>query len=267
MQYAGTVNAPDFHEGLEWLNTDKPISMKDLKGKVVLLDFWTYCCINCIHVIPDLKKLEEEFADELVVIGVHSAKFENEKLTENIREAVLRYEIEHPVVNDKDFKVWREYGARAWPSFALINPRGKLLGLTSGEGIYLKIRDVIEEIITEFDELGEIDRTPLNLTLENSTRPKSVLNYPGKISFDSSRNLLWISDSNNNRIIGLDQNGNPVHIIGNGRIGLKDGDFKTAEFLGLRAFIIQLKMTLFILLILKTMLYEKLILKAKQLPE
>ncbi len=230
MQYAGTVNAPDFYDGLEWLNTDRPISMKDLKGKVVLIDFWTYCCINCIHVIPDLKKLEAEFPDELVVIGVHSAKFDNEKLTKNIREAVLRYEIEHPVVNDKDFKTWQEYGVRAWPSFALINPRGKLLGVTSGEGIYLKIRDVIEDIIKEFDEIGEIDRTPLNLTLEKSNRPKSVLNYPGKITYDKAGKLLWLSDSNHNRILALDENGNPVHIIGTGKIGLTDGSFETAEF-------------------------------------
>ncbi len=230
MQYSGTVNAPDFHDGLEWLNTEQPLSIKDLKGKVVLLDFWTYCCINCIHVIPDLKKLEEEFAEELVVIGVHSAKFENEKVTDNIREAILRYEIEHPVVNDKDFKVWREYGVRAWPSFALINPRGKLLGVTSGEGVYIKLRDLIEDIITEFDEIGEIDRTPLNLVLEKSSKPKSLLSYPGKISFDSKRNILWISDSNHNRIIGTDENGKPIYIIGTGKIGFKDGSFAEAQF-------------------------------------
>ncbi len=230
MKYAGTVNAPDFQDGLEWLNTEKPLSIKELKGKVILLDFWTYCCINCIHVMPDLKKLEEEFADELVVIGVHSAKFENEKLTKNIREAIIRYEIEHPVVNDKDFKVWREYGARSWPSFALINPRGKLLGMTSGEGIYLKIRDVIADVIAEFDEIGEIDRSPLNLALEKNSRPKSLLSYPGKISYDENRNILWISDSNHNRILGIDEDGNPEYVIGTGISGMKDGAFDQAQF-------------------------------------
>ena len=78
-EYEGKVNAPDFPEGMQWLNTEKPISLRDLRGKVVLLDFWTYCCINCMHVIPDLKKLEKKYANELVVIGVHSAKFNGER--------------------------------------------------------------------------------------------------------------------------------------------------------------------------------------------
>ena len=86
-EYEGKVNAPEFPGGMEWLNTDRPISLKELRGKVVLLDFWTYCCINCMHVLPDLKKLERKYRNELVVIGVHSAKFTTEKGTENIRQA------------------------------------------------------------------------------------------------------------------------------------------------------------------------------------
>ena len=99
MRYKGTTSAPEFPAGLEWLNTDRPLSMKALRGKVVLLDFWTYCCISCMHVLPDLKRLERKYPRELVVVGVHSAKFTGERLTENIRQAVLRYEIEHPVAN------------------------------------------------------------------------------------------------------------------------------------------------------------------------
>src|SRR5437867_4352277 len=88
-EYAGKVNAPDFPEGMQWLNTERPLSLRDLRGKVVLLDFWTYCCINCMHIIPDLKKLEKKYASELVVVGVHSAKFIGERETDNIRQAVL----------------------------------------------------------------------------------------------------------------------------------------------------------------------------------
>jgi len=94
-QEAAKIHAPELTGGRSWLNTDKPLSLAALKGKVVLLDFWTYGCINCMHIIPDLKKLEKKYPNELVVIGVHSAKFENEKDTENIRRIVLRYEIEH----------------------------------------------------------------------------------------------------------------------------------------------------------------------------
>src|SRR5690349_17607691 len=104
--YDGIVNAPDFPTNLEWLNTSRPLSLKDLRGKIVLLDFWTYCCINCMHIIPDLKRLEAKYPDELVVVGVHSAKFKNERESSNIREAILRYEIEHPVVNDSQMTVW-----------------------------------------------------------------------------------------------------------------------------------------------------------------
>ncbi|HET9869614.1 MAG TPA: thioredoxin-like domain-containing protein, partial [bacterium] len=131
----GTVRAPEFPPGDAWLNTPQPLTLKGLKGKIVLLDFWTYCCINCMHVIPDLKRLEEKYKDSLVVIGVHSAKFTTEKGTDAIREAVLRYGVRHPVVNDADFKIWGAYGVRAWPTFALIDPEGKVVGLTSGEGV------------------------------------------------------------------------------------------------------------------------------------
>ena len=124
----GQAAAPEFPDGLSWLNTEAPIKLRELRGKFVLLDFWTFCCINCMHVIPDLKRLEEKYSQELVVIGVHSAKFRNEKETSQIREAVIRYDIRHPVVNDADFKVWKSYGARAWPTFVLINPKGKVIG-------------------------------------------------------------------------------------------------------------------------------------------
>jgi thiol-disulfide isomerase/thioredoxin len=124
--YSGTDPAPEFPEGLDWINTDHPLQLAELRGKVVLLDFWTFGCINCIHVIPDLKRLEAEFPDELVVIGVHSAKFENEAQTDQIRQVVVRYDLEHPVVNDADFRVWRAWGARAWPTLTLIDPAGKV---------------------------------------------------------------------------------------------------------------------------------------------
>ena len=110
--------------GAEWLNTSKPLSLKDLKGKIVVIDFWTYCCINCIHVLPDLKFLEKKYAKEIVVIGCHSAKFENEKVGANIRDAIMRYEIEHPVVNDNEMVIWRKFGTRSWPTIALIDPEG-----------------------------------------------------------------------------------------------------------------------------------------------
>src|SRR5947207_2100015 len=116
--------APELEGGLAWLNTAGPIKLADLKGKIVVLDFWTFCCINCIHTLPDLAKLEKKYEKELVVVGVHSAKFDNEKVTENIRKAVNRYQIKHPVVNDAEMKIWNRFGVNSWPTLVLIDPEG-----------------------------------------------------------------------------------------------------------------------------------------------
>src|SRR6185503_6422929 len=139
VQERSRIRAPELTGDRGWLNTEKPLSLAALKGKVVLLDFWTYGCINCIHIIPDLKKLEKKYANQLVVIGVHSAKFENEKDTDNIRQIILRYEIEHPIVNDADFAIWKSYAVNAWPTRYLIDPAGYIIGRVSGEGYYEEI--------------------------------------------------------------------------------------------------------------------------------
>ncbi|HEX5709207.1 MAG TPA: thioredoxin family protein, partial [Pyrinomonadaceae bacterium] len=132
----GRVRAPELEGGRGWLNTERPLSLSALRGKVVLLDFWTYGCINCVHIIPDLQKLEAKYARQLVVIGVHSAKFTNERETENIRRIILRYGVEHPVVNDADFRIWESYAVRAWPTQVLIDPAGYVVGQVAGEGNY-----------------------------------------------------------------------------------------------------------------------------------
>ena len=228
VQQKPRMAAPDFPATLEWLNTDKPLSLKDLRGKVVLLDFWTYCCINCIHVIPDLKKLEAKYPNELVVIGVHSAKFVNEKDSDNIREAILRYEIEHPVINDKDMIVWNTYGVTSWPSLVLIDPDGKAVGGVSGEGHFALLDGAIAQVIKEFGT--KVNRKPMKFALEKENKPKSVLSYPGKIAADPKTNRLFFTDSNHNRVIISTLTGTIQEVIGDGEIGLKDGDYDTARF-------------------------------------
>jgi thiol-disulfide isomerase/thioredoxin/DNA-binding beta-propeller fold protein YncE len=229
-EYEGKVNAPDFPGGMEWLNTDRLISIKDLRGKVVLLDFWTYCCINCMHVLPDLKKLEHKYRNELVVIGVHSAKFAGERDTENIRQAILRYEIEHPVVNDKDMVIWRQYAVRAWPTLFLIDPLGKIVGYTSGEGVYEPFDEIIGKVIKEFDKRGLITHEPKKFNLERGRVPASILAFPGKVLADEASKRLFIADSNHNRIVVTSLDGEVQEIIGKGEIGLADGNFETATF-------------------------------------
>src|SRR5678816_347527 len=195
------VRAPEIAGGRGWLNTDKPLTLAALKGKVVLLDFWTYGCINCIHIIPDLKKLEAKYANQLVVIGVHSAKFQNEKETENIRRIILRYEIEHPVYNDSEYAVWQSYGVRAWPTQVLIDPAGYIIGGVSGEGNYDVIDQVIAKVADEFRKKGELNEEPLKLVLERAKVGDLPLAFPGKIVADAASDRLFIADSNHNRVV------------------------------------------------------------------
>jgi thiol-disulfide isomerase/thioredoxin len=224
------VRAPELAGGRGWLNTDKPLTLAGLKGKVVLLDFWTYGCINCIHIIPDLKRLEAKYPNELVVIGVHSAKFENEKDTENIRRIILRYEIEHPVYNDADFKVWQSYAVRAWPTQVLIDPAGYIIGGVSGEGNYELIDQVVAKAVAEFRKRGELNEEPLKLSLERAKVGDLPLAFPGKVLADARRDRLFIADSNHNRIVITRLDGSLVETIGAGERGAADGTFDQARF-------------------------------------
>jgi thiol-disulfide isomerase/thioredoxin len=226
------IPAPDLDGGIAWLNTAGPLSIKkDLKGKVVLLDFWTLCCINCIHVIPDLTRLERKYPNELVVIGVHSPKFDNEKDTNSIRKAILRYQIEHPVVNDAEHKIWNRYGVEAWPTMVLIDPEGNILGEISGEGNFEILDKVIAKVIDEHKKKKTLDETPLRFDLarfrESGDTP---LFFPGKVVADEAGDRLFIADSTHHRIVITDLNGRLRAVAGTGNPGQADGPFDKAEF-------------------------------------
>lgn len=224
-------DAPELDGGIAWLNTAGPLKLKDLRGKIVLLDFWTLCCINCIHILPDLEKLEKKYANELVVIGVHSAKFENEKDTASIRKAILRYEIAHPVVNDAEHKIWNRYRVSSWPTFALIDPEGKYLGQASGEGNLELLDRVIGKLVKEHKEKGTLDEKPMRFDLvryrETGDTP---LFFPGKILADEASQRLFIADSTHHRIVITDMSGKKIDIIGAGSPGNKIGGYTEAQF-------------------------------------
>ncbi|HUQ70179.1 MAG TPA: thioredoxin-like domain-containing protein [Planctomycetaceae bacterium] len=229
--FPNRVPAVELEGGVEWLNTAGPISLKeDLRGKVVLLDFWTFCCINCMHVLPDLAYLEEKYPNELVVIGVHSAKFDNEKETSNIRKAILRYEIAHPVINDAEMVVWRKFAVRAWPTLVLIDPEGFYCGYISGEGNRELLDQVMTRLLAHHRAKGTLDETPVRFDLERQKQPPTPLKFPGKVLADAASNRLFISDSNHNRIVVTSLTGQLQHIIGTGAIGSKDGGYDVAQF-------------------------------------
>ena len=154
------VPAPELEGGVAWLNTAGPIRLKDLRGKIVVLDFWTLCCINCIHTLPDLAKLEKKYPNELVVIGVHTPKFPNERDTASIRKAILRYQISHPVVNDADRKISDAYEFSSWPTLVLIDPEGNLFAMGSGEGLYEALDTRIAQLIKIHKEKKTLDQKP-----------------------------------------------------------------------------------------------------------
>jgi thiol-disulfide isomerase/thioredoxin len=223
--------APEFPPDLDWLNTDRKYSLADLRGKFVLLDFWTYGCINCVHVIPELKRLEEKYS-ELIIISVHSAKFVNERESANIVEAILKYDLRHPVIVDSEFKVWDTYGVNAWPSFVLIAPDGEVLGKTSGEGIFERLDPVLPGLIEEYDRRGLLDRGRMRFALlkETEKAPQGFLAFPGKICSDTFGKRLFVSDSNHHRVLVLSPEGGILGVIGSGLQGTMDGSFYEASF-------------------------------------
>jgi thiol-disulfide isomerase/thioredoxin len=214
---------------MDWINSGgRALTLAGLKGKVVLLDFWTYGCANCMHVIPDLERLEQKYADSLVVIGVHSAKFVNEGRTSQIRKVVQRYELKHPVVNDREMAIWDAYGARAWPTLAVVDPAGNAVGQVAGEGHYELLDRVIGSLTKEFEAKGALKRSRFPLVPE--PMPQTTLLFPGKVLADAAGGRLFIADTLHHRIVVTDLSGKRLLTIGSGQKGFVDGSAATARF-------------------------------------
>ena len=225
--------APELEGGVAWLNTGKPLQLKDLRGKIVLLDFWTLCCINCIHIMPELTKLEEKYKNELVVIGIHSAKFENERNSESIRKAILRYELRHPVVNDAEHKIWKTYGCDWWPTIVVIDPEGKVAGGRAGE-VNFNIKEIdqtIAKLIQIHRKKKTLNETPIRFdTAKFRDQPDTPLYFPGKVLVDTVGKRILIADSTHHRIVVTDMDGKKIAIAGTGQPGRQNGAFDQAQF-------------------------------------
>lgn len=215
--------------GDSWLGTGgRRLSLSDLRGRVVLLDFWTLCCVNCHHVLAELRPLEGEFADVLTVIGVHSPKFEHEKQPSAVAAALARHGIEHPVINDPDMHTWRSYGVRAWPTLVLIDPAGKIAATYSGEGHAHALEVAITDLVHKAETDGTLRRGPG--VFQQETLDNQPYRQPGKASMVSGR--LLISDTGNHQLAWaeLSSPNAPTLRIGTGTRGHHDGPAELAQF-------------------------------------
>jgi thiol-disulfide isomerase/thioredoxin/sugar lactone lactonase YvrE len=199
------VHAPELAGAGGWINVAEPLSLAKLRGKVVLLDFWTFCCINCLHIIEELRPLEEAYPNDLVVVGVHSPKFPEEQDHAAVERAVARHRIMHPVLDDPDMITWRRYGVRAWPTLALIDARGYVRWMGSGEGYGPALLDVVGRLIDESRENGSL-RSDLIIrgtggsSLQKVAPERSALAYPGKVASDGAGRLA-IADTGHDRVL------------------------------------------------------------------
>ncbi|KAK3094749.1 hypothetical protein FSP39_005739 [Pinctada imbricata] len=224
---------PNFPEGLEWMNIGTPLSWEtNLQGKVVVLDFFTYCCVNCMHVLPDLEELEKYYTIEngAVIVGVHSAKFDTEKISANIRNAILRYNITHPVVNDESAVLWEKLQIQCWPTFVVVGPDGIVLNMYIGEGHREKLIRFVGETLKYYSQKDQILHHSLKIELEKNKEVERVLSFPGKICCRSDGEMIAVTDSGHNRVLVLSKEGNVKHCFGSKDSGFRDGTASECRF-------------------------------------
>ncbi|RMD50444.1 thioredoxin family protein [Candidatus Parcubacteria bacterium] len=150
----GKSSAPDFSPGLRWLNSS-PLTLKSLRGKVVLLDFWAYSCLNCLHTLPKVKEWYKIYNKKgLMVIGIHTPEFSFEKKVDNVKKAIQRLGIDYPVVLDNSYKMWRLYNNKWWPRKFLIDKKGNIVYDHIGEGGYAETEGAIQKALMEIGAKG-----------------------------------------------------------------------------------------------------------------
>ena len=227
------IHAPEIDRSdVEWLNIDRPLSLKKLRGRLVLLDFWTYCCVNCLHLIPVLHDLEQRFRDRLVVIGVHSPKFTHERDANRVEEAIRRYDIRHAVIHDADRRLWDEYAIRAWPTIVLISTEGQILGQFPGELQGAALGELIERSLAE----KPAEEDALNIVAKHSgdlDRANGAFYFPSKIKLIPGDKLTWaMADTGHHQVVHLDENGMEIRRFGSGQRGFDDGTSRAGSLNG-----------------------------------
>ncbi|MFJ4602096.1 NHL domain-containing thioredoxin family protein [Streptomyces griseoluteus] len=223
------VRAPELIGKGGWLNTGgKNLTLADLRGKCVVVDFWTFCCINCLHVLDELRELEERHRDTVVVVGVHSPKFVHEAEHQAVVDAVERYGVEHPVLDDPELATWKQYAVRAWPTLVVIDPEGYVVAQHAGEGHVHAIERLVAELEAEHEAKGTLRRGD-GPYVAPEPEP-TVLRFPGKALLLPSGNFL-VSDTTRHQLVELAEDGESVvRRIGTGARGFTDGSAGQASF-------------------------------------
>ncbi|MFJ8005740.1 thioredoxin-like domain-containing protein [Streptomyces fagopyri] len=223
------VRAPELIGKGGWLNTGgNELTLADLRGRVVILDFWTFCCINCLHVLDELRELEEKHRDTVVIIGVHSPKFVHEAEHQAVVDAVERYGVEHPVLDDPELATWKQYAVRAWPTLVVIDPEGYVVAQHAGEGHAHAIARLVEELEAEHAAKGTLRRGD-GPYVAPEPEP-TALRFPGKALALPNGNFL-VSDTTRHQLVELEADGETVvRRIGSGVRGFVDGAADAAGF-------------------------------------
>ncbi|MFB7931689.1 NHL domain-containing thioredoxin family protein [Streptomyces sp. NPDC056039] len=223
------VRAPELIGKGGWINTgDKELSLAEFRGRIIIVDFWTFCCVNCLHVLDELRELEEKHRDTVVVIGVHSPKFVHEAEHQAVVDAVERYGVEHPVLDDPELATWKQYAVRAWPTLVVIDPEGYVVAQHAGEGHVHAIERLVEELETEHAVKGTLRRGD-GPYVAPEPEP-TALRFPGKAVPLPSGNFL-VSDTTRHQLVELAEDGESVvRRIGSGARGFADGGAGTAAF-------------------------------------
>lgn len=222
------MRAPEL-AGDVWLNTGgRPLKLAELRGRIVLLDFWTSGCVNCLHVLDELRPLEAEFADVLVTIGVHSPKFLHEGEVAAIASAVRRYEVHHPVLNDPEMTTWSQYAVKAWPTLVIVDPEGYVVHVAAGEGHAEALRRVITDLVERHDATGTLRRGGSPYVPVEEQRDE--LHFPSK-AVTTAEGRILVADTGNHSIVEFASDGETViRRFGSGERGAADGAFDRASF-------------------------------------